>query len=222
MAIQIDESWKELLGEEFEKDYMVQLRAFLKAEKEEGKTIYPPGSLIFNAFNHTPVSQVKAVIIGQDPYHGPGQAHGLSFSVQRGVPIPPSLRNIFKELSTDIPGFKIPDHGDLTKWADQGVLLLNATLTVRAGVAGSHQNKGWEQFTDTAIRKLADQKQGLVFLLWGKFAQSKAAYIDTNKHHVLKAPHPSPLAQGFLGCQHFSKTNVILGQQGNRPIDWQT
>jgi len=221
MAIQIEESWKKVLGEEFEKDYMIKLRSFLQSEKDAGKVIYPPGTLIFNAFNHTPFDKVKVVIIGQDPYHGPNQAHGLSFSVQKGVAIPPSLRNIFKELSTDIPGFKIPDHGDLTKWADQGVLLLNATLTVRAGEPGSHQNKGWEKFTDVAIHKLAEQREGIIFLLWGKFAQSKAAFINTTKHHVLKAPHPSPLAQGFIGCRHFSKTNEILAREGKTQIDWQ-
>ncbi|WP_207532173.1 uracil-DNA glycosylase [Desertivirga arenae] len=221
MAIQIEESWKELLEDEFEKDYMIKLRSFLKTEKDSGKLIYPPGTLIFNAFNHTPVPDVKVVIIGQDPYHGPKQAHGLSFSVQQNVSIPPSLRNIFKELAADIDGFKPPIHGDLTKWADQGVLLLNAVLTVRAGEAASHQNKGWEQFTDTAISKLAEKREGLIFLLWGKFAQSKANFIDIKKHFILKAPHPSPLAQGFLGCRHFSKTNEILVQQGKSPIDWQ-
>ena len=221
MAIQLEESWRRVLAEEFEKDYMIKLKAFLKSEKDAGKVIYPPGNLIFNAFNHTPFDKVKVVIIGQDPYHGPHQAHGLSFSVQKGVAIPPSLRNIFKELSTDIPGFKIPSHGELTKWADQGVLLLNATLTVRAGEAGSHQNKGWERFTDTAILKLAEKREGIIFLLWGRFAQSKAAFIDESKHHVLKAPHPSPLAQGFLGCHHFSKTNEILIKEGKEPIDWQ-
>lgn len=221
MAIQIEDSWKEVLAEEFEKDYMKTLKAFLEAEKDAGKVIYPAGNLIFNAFNHTPFDSVKVVIIGQDPYHGAQQAHGLSFSVQQGVAIPPSLRNIYKELASDIPGFKIPAHGELTKWADQGVLLLNASLTVRAGEANSHSNKGWEKFTDAAIRKLAEKREGIVFLLWGRFAQTKAAFIDTKKHHVLKAPHPSPLAQGFIGCKHFSKTNEILKNEGKELIDWQ-
>ena len=221
MAIQIEDSWKEVLAEEFEKDYMKNLRTFLQAEKEAGKIIYPPGNLIFNAFNHTPFDKVKVVIIGQDPYHGAHQAHGLSFSVQQGIAIPPSLRNIYKELAADIPDFKIPSHGELTKWADQGVLLLNASLTVRAGEANSHQNKGWEKFTDAAIRALAEKREGIIFLLWGRFAQTKAAFIDANKHHILKAPHPSPLAQGFIGCKHFSKANEILAKEGREVIDWQ-
>ena len=221
MAIQLEESWKKELQAEFDKEYMVRLRTFLKDEKDAEKVIYPPGSLIFNAFNHTPFDKVKVVIIGQDPYHGTHQAHGLSFSVQKGIAIPPSLRNIYKELASDIPGFKIPNHGDLTKWADQGVLLLNATLTVRAGEAASHQKKGWEQFTDAAIKKLSEDREGLIFLLWGRFAQSKAEFINEGKHFILKAPHPSPLAQGFPGCKHFSKTNEILKKQGLKEIDWQ-
>jgi len=221
MGIQMEESWKKELEEEFEKDYMIKLKAFLKNEKTSGHVVYPPGDMIFNAFNHTPFNKVKAVIIGQDPYHGARQAHGLAFSVQRGIPVPPSLRNIYKELSDDIQGFSIPGHGDLTAWADQGVLLLNATLTVRAGDAGSHQKKGWEQFTDTAIQKLASQREGIVFLLWGRFAQSKELLIDKGKHFILKAPHPSPLAQGFLGCRHFSKTNKLLKERGLEEIDWQ-
>ena len=221
MAIQMEESWKGVLHQEFEEPYMKKLKALLKTEKQQGKLIYPPGELIFNAFNHTPFQKVKVVIIGQDPYHGPNQAFGLAFAVQKGVSVPPSLRNIYKELSTDIPGFKIPNHGDLTRWADQGILLLNATLTVRAGEPGSHQKIGWEQFTDKAIKLLSEQREGIVFLLWGRFAQSKAAFIDGNKHSILKAPHPSPLAQGFLGCKHFSKTNEILSQQGEKEIDWQ-
>ncbi len=221
MAIQMEESWKGVLHQEFEEPYMKKLKALLKTEKQQGKLIYPPGELIFNAFNHTPFQKVKVVIIGQDPYHGPNQAFGLAFAVQKGVSVPPSLRNIYKELSTDIPGFKIPNHGDLTRWADQGILLLNATLTVRAGEPGSHQKIGWEQFTDKAIKLLSEQREGIVFLLWGRFAQSKAAFIDGNKHSILKAPHPSPLAQGFLGCKHFSKTNEILRQQGEKEIDWQ-
>lgn len=221
MAVQLEESWHEVLGDEFEKEYMKKLKAFLLREKQEGKIIYPPGNCIFNAFTHTPFDKVKAVIIGQDPYHGANQAHGLAFSVQKGVAIPPSLRNIYKELQTDIPGFKMPAHGELTKWADEGVLLLNATLTVRAGEAGSHQKKGWEEFTDQAIKVLAEKREGIVFLLWGRYAQSKAAFIDGNKHYILKAPHPSPLAQGFIGCKHFSKTNEILEKNGKKGIDWQ-
>jgi uracil-DNA glycosylase len=221
MAVQLEESWNEVLNQEFEKDYMKSLRAFLLQEKQNGNTVYPPGNLIFNAFNHTPFNKVKAVIIGQDPYHGPNQAHGLAFSVQKGVAIPPSLRNIYKELQDDIPGFQYPKHGELTKWADEGVLLLNATLTVRAGEAGSHQKKGWEQFTDQAIKALAENQRGIVFLLWGRYAQSKADFIDGSKHHILKAPHPSPLAQGFLGCRHFSQTNQILQENGKGIIDWQ-
>ncbi|MBC7915112.1 MAG: uracil-DNA glycosylase [Pyrinomonadaceae bacterium] len=220
MAVQLEESWNRVLREEFDKDYMKNLKAFLLKEKQEGKAIYPPGNLIFNSFTHTPFNRVKVVIIGQDPYHGPNQAHGLAFSVQRGIAIPPSLRNIYKELQNDIPGFIIPVHGELTKWADEGVLLLNATLTVRANEAGSHQKKGWEEFTDRAIKVLAEQQQGLVFLLWGKYAQSKAALIDDKKHFILKAPHPSPLAQGFIGCRHFSKTNEILEKSGKICIDW--
>ncbi|WP_256012482.1 uracil-DNA glycosylase [Desertivirga xinjiangensis] len=220
MALQIEESWRKILEPEFEKEYMKNLKSFLQAEKNAGKTVYPPGNLIFNAFNHTPFDKVKAVIIGQDPYHGAHQAHGLSFSVQKGVPVPPSLRNIYKELSSEIPDFKTPPHGDLTKWADQGVLLLNATLTVRAGEAASHQKKGWEEFTDAAIQKLAEQREGIVFLLWGRYAQSKASLISEDKHFILKAPHPSPLAQGFNGCKHFSKANEILKKQGQQEIDW--
>jgi len=227
MAIQLEDSWRienswrNVLEDQFEKDYIKRLKAFLQTEKDAGKTVYPPESLIFNAFNHTPFDKVKVVIIGQDPYHGAHQAHGLSFSVQKGVAIPPSLRNIYKELAADIPEFKIPNHGELTKWADQGVLLLNATLTVRAGEPASHHKKGWEEFTDKAIQRLAEQREGIVFLLWGRFAQSKTALINENKHFVLKAPHPSPLAQGFIGCRHFSKTNEILTSKKMPPIDWQ-
>jgi uracil-DNA glycosylase len=183
----------------------------------------PKSEEVFNAFNHTPFDAVKIVILGQDPYHGVGQAHGLSFSVRKGIAIPPSLQNIYKELQTDIPGFQYPTHGELTQWADQGVLLLNATLTVRLSQAGSHQNKGWEQFTDQAIASLSEHREGLIFMLWGKFAQNKIPLINTNKHHVLKAAHPSPFSayNGFLGCQHFSKANEILVQQGKSPIDWQ-
>jgi len=225
MAGELEPSWKKLLGEEFEKPYMHELKAFLKTEKETGHTVYPKNADIFNAFNITPVDDVKVVILGQDPYHGPYQAHGLSFSVQKGVAVPPSLKNIYKELSTDIPGFSIPQTGDLTKWARQGVLLLNATLTVRAATAGSHQKKGWEKFTDAAIKKLSDEKTGLVFILWGAYAQSKAVLINPNNNHlVIKSTHPSPLAVshgGFFGSKPFSKTNEFLAQQGKQPIDWQ-
>jgi uracil-DNA glycosylase len=223
MAIQLEESWKEVLAEEFEKQYMKDLKSFLKNEKDQGHTVYPPGNLIFNAFNHTPFNQVKVVILGQDPYHGPNQAHGLSFSVQKGVTPPPSLKNIFKELQEDIPGFQFPSHGDLTKWANQGVLLLNATLTVRERSPGSHQKKGWEIFTDTVISKLSDLRSDVVFLLWGKFAQSKQEFIDKVRHHVLTAAHPSPYSadSGFFGCRHFSKTNTILETTGKEIIDWQ-
>ncbi|HEX8378322.1 MAG TPA: uracil-DNA glycosylase [Pedobacter sp.] len=221
MAVQLEESWNNVLGEEFEKEYMKKLRSFLQKEKQEGKQIFPPGNLIFNAFNHTPFDKVKAVIIGQDPYHGANQAHGLAFSVQKGISTPPSLRNIYKELSNDISGFKTPPHGELTKWADEGVLLLNATLTVRAGEAGSHQKKGWEEFTDQAIKVLSENREDIIFLLWGKYAQSKTAFIDSSRHHILNAPHPSPLAQGFIGCKHFSITNQILENSGKEKIDWQ-
>lgn len=223
MALQLDDSWKQVLDDEFEKDYMKNLKGFLINEKHQGKRIYPPGNLIFNAFNHTAFNDVKVIILGQDPYHGPDQAHGLSFSVQKGIAQPPSLKNIFKELKQDIPGFEIPIHGDLSKWADQGVLLLNATLTVQAGNPASHQNRGWEIFTDTIIRKLSECRSGLVFLLWGRFAQSKRDLIDVSKHHVLLAAHPSPFSanNGFFGCRHFSKTNSFLIQEGKTPIDWQ-
>lgn len=223
MAIEMEQSWKEVLKDEFEKEYMKKLKAFLLQEKEEGYTVYPPSKLIFNAFNHTPFHQVKAVILGQDPYHGKNQAHGLAFSVQKGVSIPPSLKNIYKELENDIPGFVQPGHGELTKWADQGVLLLNATLTVRAGAPGSHHNKGWEVFTDRAIQELSNLEQKIVFLLWGKNAQAKIPLIDQAKHYILKAAHPSPYSanNGFFGCRHFSKTNSILKENGFAPIDWQ-
>jgi len=223
MAVEIESSWLKVLHNEFEKDYMLKLKQFLKQEKEAGHKVYPKGGDIFNAFNHTPFTNIKAVILGQDPYHGPNQAMGLSFAVHKGVPVPRSLVNIYKELTTDIPGFKTPDNGDLTKWADQGVLLLNATLTVQAGLAGSHQKKGWEIFTDTVIRKISEEKESVVFLLWGRFAQAKAELIDQNKHHILKAAHPSPFSaeSGFFGCRHFSKTNEILKKEGKAEIDWQ-
>ncbi|MDT3401887.1 uracil-DNA glycosylase [Mucilaginibacter terrae] len=223
MAIDLEPSWLKVLHEEFEKDYMHQLKEFLIQEKEAGQKVYPKGSDIFNAFNHTSFDNLKVVILGQDPYHGANQAMGLSFAVHRGIPVPRSLNNIYKELQTDIPGFTIPNHGDLTQWADQGVLLLNATLTVQAGNAGSHQKKGWEIFTDNVIRKISEEKKGIVFLLWGRFAQAKAELIDQSKHHILKAAHPSPFSadSGFFGCKHFSKTNEILKSEGKKEIDWQ-
>jgi uracil-DNA glycosylase len=223
MAIDLEPSWLNVLHEEFDKPYMQQLKQHLKAEKENGHTVYPRNADIFNAFRHTPFDKLKVVILGQDPYHGPNQAMGLSFAVHKGIPIPRSLMNIYKELKTDIPGFQIPNHGDLTHWADQGVLLLNATLTVRAHTAGSHQKFGWETFTDTVIRKISEEKEGIIFLLWGRFAQNKAELIDQRKHHILKAAHPSPFSadSGFFGCHHFSKTNEILKQEGKQEIDWQ-
>ncbi len=214
-------SWQTIIGHTFEEPYMLDLRSFLAAQKAAGKTVYPPGSQIFNAFNHTPFDQVRVVIIGQDPYHGPGQAHGLCFSVPSGVKPPPSLVNIFKELSDDL-NINKPTNGDLTAWADQGVLLLNATLTVEAANAGAHQNQGWETFTDTVIQALNDQREGLAFVLWGSYAQKKGAIIDANKHLVVKSPHPSPLSahRGFFGSKPFSKINTYLTQQGKTPINW--
>lgn len=222
MDIQINESWKEALKEEFHKPYFQQIVAFLKTEKAAGKIIYPKGSNIFNAFNLTPFDQVKVVILGQDPYHGPNQAHGLSFSVLPGIKPPPSLVNIFKEIKSDI-GLQMPaDFGDLTHWAKQGVLLLNAALTVRAGEPFSHAKFGWADFTDAVIRTISDQKENVVFILWGKFAQEKQALIDETKHHVLRAAHPSPFSadKGFFGSKPFSKTNALLIKDGNEPIDW--
>lgn len=215
-------SWQQMLGAELEQPYMQQLREFLKQERAAGKEIYPPMPLIFNAFNHTPFEQVRVVIIGQDPYHGPGQAHGLSFSVPNGVPPPPSLVNIFKELQSDL-NLPLSGSGDLTAWANQGVLLLNATLTVEQANAGSHQGKGWEQFTDAAIKALNAHRSGLVFVLWGGYAQKKGAVIDAKKHLVLKAPHPSPLSvyRGFYGSKPFSQINQYLMSQGQAPINWQ-
>jgi uracil-DNA glycosylase len=224
MAVDLEASWLEVLGDEFDKDYMLKLKEFLKEEKQGGNTIYPKGNDIFNAFRKTPFDEVKVVILGQDPYHGPNQAHGLSFSVQKGVAVPPSLQNIYKELATDIPGFIIPKTGNLTEWAEQGVLLLNATLTVRAATAGSHQKKGWEKFTDTVIKTISDKKEGVVFILWGAYAQSKSVLIDDSKHLVIKSTHPSPLAVshgGFFGSKPFSKTNDYLQKHGEKPIDWQ-
>lgn len=220
MNVQIEESWKTRLQPEFEKEYFKKLTDFVRTDYAEAQ-VFPPGKLIFNAFNLCPFQEAKVVIIGQDPYHGPGQAHGLCFSVNDGVPFPPSLMNIFKEIKTDI-GIEPPATGNLTRWAQQGVLLLNATLTVRAHQAGSHQKKGWEEFTDAAIRALAEEREHLVFILWGAYAQKKGAFIDRNKHLVLTSAHPSPLSayNGFFGNKHFSRTNEYLKQQGIEEIVW--
>lgn len=219
---QLHPSWQAVIGDELHQPYMEALRAFLKQEKAAGKVIYPPGPLIFNAFNHTPFDQVRVVIIGQDPYHGPGQAHGLSFSVPQGVDLPPSLLNIFKEIAADL-NINMSRNGDLTPWADQGVLLLNATLTVEQAKAGAHQNKGWEQFTDAAIAALNQHREGLVFVLWGSYAQKKGDVIDAKRHLVLKSVHPSPLSahRGFFGNHQFSRINQYLIEHGQAPIDWQ-
>jgi len=216
----IESSWKELLIENFNSESFTSLKEFLLIEKES-QSIYPSGNQIFATFNETPVDKVKVIIIGQDPYHGEGQAHGLSFSVPSGIKPPPSLVNIFKEIHADL-GVDIPNHGNLENWAKEGVLLLNATLTVRAGQAGSHQGKGWEEFTDAVISKLSDKKENLVFLLWGRFAQAKASLIDEKKHCILTAAHPSPFSayNGFFGCSHFSKTNEYLNEHGKKPINW--
>lgn len=216
----IESSWYEALKGEFESTYFTDLKNFLVNERKQ-HIVYPPGNLIFNAFNLTPLPAVKAVILGQDPYHGPGQAHGLCFSVPHGVDTPPSLKNIFKELKSDL-GINPPNHGNLEKWAKEGVLLINATLTVRAAQAGSHQGKGWEKFTDAAIRAVSDNRAGIVFILWGNYAIAKEGLIDQSKHFVLKAPHPSPLAasRGFFGCKHFSKTNELLQNAGLMPVNW--
>ena len=221
MSVKIEESWKALLSDEFKQPYFKQVTEHIKTEKEQGKTIYPPGPLIFHAFEATPVQQVKVVILGQDPYHGPRQAHGLSFSVQKGVPPPPSLINIFKELHEDT-GMPIPNHGYLEKWALQGVLLLNASLTVRAGEPMSHAKIGWHHFTDAVIRLIAEKREHVVFMLWGKFAQEKVKLIDQQKHFILKSAHPSPLSahNGFFGNRHFSKANDYLMKHGIDPIDW--
>ncbi len=219
--VQIETSWKEHLLEEFEKPYFEGLVRFLHQEKAAGKVIYPPGSLIFRAFDLTPVDQVKVVILGQDPYHNPGEAMGLSFSVPDGVKMPPSLRNIYKEIETDL-GIRMSGRPNLEGWARQGVLLLNSFLTVEAGIAASHRNIGWQEFTDAVIRYLSENKNGIVFLLWGNFAKAKASLIDPSRHHVLMAAHPSPLAGGaFFGCRHFSKTNQLLAAEGKTPINWQ-
>jgi len=222
MDVNIESSWKGVLKNEFTKTYFLEIVTFLKIEKNAGKIIYPPGPLIFNAFTQTPFHKVKVVIIGQDPYHNPGQAHGLSFSVPSGVKPPPSLMNIYKEINASV-GIAMPaEFGNLTKWAEQGVLLLNAMLTVRANEPGSHSKIGWMNFTDAVIKKISDEKSGIIFLLWGKFAQEKQVLIDETKHHVLKAAHPSPFSayQGFFGCNHFVKTNQLLTEKGMQPIDW--
>jgi uracil-DNA glycosylase len=221
MDVKIEASWKEILQQEFSKPYFLQLVNFLKTERAAGKIIYPPGQLIFNAFNTTPFDRLKVLILGQDPYHGPGQAHGLCFSVPYGIAPPPSLINIFKELQSDI-GLTPPAHGNLTHWAEQGVMLLNASLTVRANEPMSHANIGWAEFTNTVISKISSLKKNVVFILWGKFAQEKQALIDETRHYLLKAAHPSPFSadKGFFGCRHFSKTNEWLVGHGIDPIDW--
>ena len=222
MDVKINESWKQVLKEEFEKPYFSQVATFLKTERAAGKTTFPSGPNIFNAFNKTPFDKVKVVILGQDPYHGFGQAHGLSFSVLPGLKIPPSLQNIFKEIKADIGVENPPNFGDLTHWAEQGILLLNAALTVRDGEPMSHAKIGWAQFTDAVIKTISDKKENVIFLLWGKFAQDKQVLINTDSHYILKAAHPSPLSahNGFFGCKHFSKTNEILVKHGENPIDW--
>ncbi len=220
-SVQIEESWKIALKEEFAKPYFGQIKQFLVEQKKLNKTIYPPGPLIFNAFNTTPFNEVKIVILGQDPYHGPGQAHGLSFSVPMGVRVPASLRNVYKELVDDIEGFEKPNHGHLVSWANQGVFLLNAMLTVEHKKAGSHKKIGWQHFTNAVIKKLSDEQEGIIFMLWGNFAKQKKELIDTDRHHVLEATHPSPLAgNAFLGNKHFSTANQLLKAQGKTPIDW--
>ncbi len=220
MDVKIEQEWKQILKGEFEKEYFSKIVNFLHKEKGDGRTIYPPGSLIFNAFRLTPFSKVKVVILGQDPYHGPGQAHGLSFSVPDGVTPPPSLKNIYKEIESDL-GITLKKNGNLEAWANQGVFLLNAVLTVRAAQAASHSNIGWNLFTDSVIKAISDQKEGVVFMLWGNFARSKRDLIDHNRHLVLEAAHPSPLARGaFFGCRHFSKCNEYLISRSLQPIDW--
>jgi len=219
--VELEPGWSAALDGEFAKDYMSALREFLRREKSAGKTIYPHSSRWFSAFSHTPLDKVRIVILGQDPYHGPGQAHGLCFSVPPGVPIPPSLVNIYKEIGQDL-GLVMPDHGCLTGWAEQGVLLLNSVLTVERAQAASHRGKGWEQFTDQVVASLSSERDGLVFMLWGAYAQRKGEVIDTSKHLVLKAPHPSPLSahRGFLGCGHFRSTNDYFSDRKQPPIDW--
>ena len=222
MDVKIESSWKEALKDEFQKSYFEQIVMFLKHEKALGKTIYPQGSQIFNAFDKTPFDKVRVVILGQDPYHGPGQAHGLCFSVQKDIKPPPSLVNIYKEMNADL-GIPIAQTGDLTPWAENGVLLLNAILTVRNGEPASHSKIGWETFTDAVIRTISNKKEGVVFMLWGKFAQDKQVLIDGTQHHILKAAHPSPFSadKGFFGCKHFSKANELLIRQGKEPVNWQ-
>ena len=220
MEVKIEQSWKDALASEFEKPYFASLVRFLHAERQAGRRVFPPGSQIFRAFELTPVPQVKVVILGQDPYHGPGQAHGLSFSVPDGVPAPPSLKNIFKEIETDL-GVTMSGYPNLENWARQGVLLLNAVLTVRSGEAASHGEIGWKDFTDAVIRYISDNCEGVVFMLWGNFARKKSELIDRSRHCVLEAAHPSPLARGaFFGCRHFSKANTYLTSTGRTPIDW--
>ena len=220
MGVKIEQSWKTRLQNEFEKEYFINLTNFVKNEYDS-YTVYPPGRLIFNAFDKCPFENIRVVILGQDPYHGPGQAHGLCFSVREGVTFPPSLINIFKEIHND-QGNSLPDSGNLERWAEQGVLLINATLTVRAGQAGSHQNKGWEQFTDEVVRLVAKEKNNIVFILWGSYAQKKGETIDRAKHLVLESPHPSPLSasRGFFGNNHFSKANAYLVEHGMEPVEW--
>jgi len=219
--IDLHPEWLAVLGAEFDQPYMQKLRAFLLARKQAGATVYPPGPEMFNALNSTPLSEVKAVILGQDPYHGPGQAHGLCFSVRTGVSVPPSLGNIYKELNADL-GLAVPHHGCLQAWAEQGVLLLNAVLSVERGQAGAHQGQGWERFTDAVVQAVNESGSEVVFFLWGSQAQKKGSAIDDQKHLILKAPHPSPLSahRGFMGCQHFSKANAWLQARGRKPIDW--
>lgn len=215
-------SWSDVLGAEKQAPYFQQIMAYVKQQRDAGKVIYPPQADVFNAFKSTPFEDVRVVILGQDPYHGPNQAHGLCFSVQHGIKTPPSLVNIYKELAQDISGFSIPQHGHLQSWAEQGVLLLNTVLTVEQGQAHSHSKIGWETFTEVVIRRISEHLEGVVFLLWGSHAQKKGAVIDPDKHHVLKAPHPSPLSahRGFLGCKHFSQANDLLAQQGKTIVDW--
>lgn len=223
-SVSIEASWRKVLADEFDQPYMGELSQFLRQEKAQGKQIYPPGDQIFAAFDHTPAAAVKVVIIGQDPYHGPGQAHGLCFSVRPGTGLPPSLKNIFQEINTDLADAgQIDGHsGHLSGWAKQGVLLLNSVLTVQASSAGSHQGRGWERFTDAVVAQVNELTQGTVFLLWGSYAQKKGASIDRERHCVLSAPHPSPLSahRGFFGCRHFSRANAYLVSQGKQPINW--
>jgi uracil-DNA glycosylase len=215
-------TWHDVIGQEKEQPYFQETLAFVAAERAAGKTVYPPQKEVFNAFRFTELNDVRVVILGQDPYHGPNQAHGLAFSVRPGVAVPPSLVNIYKELESDIPGFSRPAHGCLQSWAGQGVMLLNTVLTVERGQAHSHARLGWERFTDSVIAAINEHREGVVFLLWGSHAQKKGSFIDTQRHHVLKAPHPSPLSahRGFLGCRHFSQANALLEKQGLPPIDW--